>query len=270
MISYFSFFFVCHLLSDFVLQSNNTAKIKEQKIKCSKKRYKALGKHILYLLIMTAIVYGVQYKLFSPSLNFEVIIYSSLCIAFLHFFIDLIKPFINIFDQYDFKKLYIYLFDQLLHVFSIYIVLIFTLPRKIYLIFQLDQLNGYVASKETILFWIVSVFIIATFFGAYFIKLFLTAMELDPIEDSERSTTGSTGYPGIGRIIGLLERSLIIILVVADSYSGVATVIALKSIARFKSIEDNKEFAEYYLIGNLLSLTFSIIGGLIIKFLLFK
>ena len=56
-----------------------------------------------------------------------------------------------------------------------------------------------------------------------------------------------------GRIVGSLERLIIAIGLAAGSWEVVAAVIALKTVARFKELDD-KLFAEYFLIGSLCSL----------------
>ncbi|MGI6154516.1 MAG: DUF3307 domain-containing protein, partial [Enterococcus lemanii] len=61
---------------------------------------------------------------------------------------------------------------------------------------------------------------------------------------------------------------LIILLTSTSNYTTIAVIIALKTLTRFKMIEQNKDFGEYYLIGNLLSLLFSISSGIIIKTIL--
>lgn len=60
----------------------------------------------------------------------------------------------------------------------------------------------------------------------------------------------------IGRYIGMLERFLIIFLLLVQLPHGLAFLAALKSLTRFKQF-DNKQFAEYYLIGTFSS---SLIG----------
>lgn len=47
-------------------------------------------------------------------------------------------------------------------------------------------------------------------------------------------------------------------------YSSIVIVLTAKSIARFKTINDNPGFAEKYLVGTLLSLLMAIIGLLVI------
>lgn len=72
-------------------------------------------------------------------------------------------------------------------------------------------------------------------------------------------TAAPTGkYPkdpnlNTGRIIGYLERLIILILVMYHQYSAIAFVLTAKSVARFKEIEESRITAEYYLIGTLMS-----------------
>lgn len=56
-----------------------------------------------------------------------------------------------------------------------------------------------------------------------------------------------------GRMIGYLERAIIVILVLCNQVSGVGSVLAAKSLARFKELERDRGFAEIYLIGTLMS-----------------
>jgi hypothetical protein len=61
------------------------------------------------------------------------------------------------------------------------------------------------------------------------------------------------GMENAGRVIGWLERTLLYGLVLAGAPDAAALVIAGKSIARFPSFAE-ESFAEYYLIGSLMSL----------------
>lgn len=56
-----------------------------------------------------------------------------------------------------------------------------------------------------------------------------------------------------GRLIGTLERTVIIILISLEQYSTIGLVLAAKSIARYDKIAKEPAFSEYYLIGTLLS-----------------
>jgi hypothetical protein len=55
-----------------------------------------------------------------------------------------------------------------------------------------------------------------------------------------------------GRVIGLLERALIYFFVLSGQYGAVGFTLAAKGFTRFKELE-NRSFAEYVLIGTLLS-----------------
>jgi hypothetical protein len=56
-----------------------------------------------------------------------------------------------------------------------------------------------------------------------------------------------------GRVIGLLERLILFYLVLGHQFGALGFVIAAKTMARFKNLED-KNFAEYFLVGTLLSI----------------
>lgn len=68
-----------------------------------------------------------------------------------------------------------------------------------------------------------------------------------------------------GKYIGYLERLLIMVLVAMNSIGVIAFVVAIKALARFKQFED-RNFAEYYLLGTMVSILLGIIsGGLIFR-----
>jgi pimeloyl-ACP methyl ester carboxylesterase len=55
-----------------------------------------------------------------------------------------------------------------------------------------------------------------------------------------------------GRVIGTLERIAVYVLVLQGQYDALGLVLAAKGLARFQNL-DNREFAEYFLIGTFLS-----------------
>lgn len=63
-----------------------------------------------------------------------------------------------------------------------------------------------------------------------------------------------------GRIIGILERLIIFFFVTVGQFAAVGFVIAAKSIVRYRELED-RNFAEYVLIGTLLSSLLAILTG---------
>ncbi len=74
-----------------------------------------------------------------------------------------------------------------------------------------------------------------------------------------------SGAPAmIGATIGALERLLIVTFVLVGAEAAVGFVIAAKTIARFKQLDD-RGFAEYYLLGTLASVSVAVATGLVAK-----
>jgi hypothetical protein len=74
-----------------------------------------------------------------------------------------------------------------------------------------------------------------------------------------------TGAPArIGATIGALERLLLVVFVLVGAEAAVGFVIAAKTIARFKQLDD-RGFAEYYLLGTLASVSVAVVSALIAK-----
>lgn len=67
-----------------------------------------------------------------------------------------------------------------------------------------------------------------------------------------------------GRVIGLLERVLIYFFVLSGQYGAIGFTLAAKGFTRFKELE-NRGFAEYVLIGTLLSSSIAMAAGAWVK-----
>ena len=67
----------------------------------------------------------------------------------------------------------------------------------------------------------------------------------------------------LGRVIGLLERTFLYFLIIWNQVGAIAILIALKSLARFKDLED-RTFAEYFLVGSLLSILTAAIPAVLV------
>jgi hypothetical protein len=102
---------------------------------------------------------------------------------------------------------------------------------------------------------IVSAYITVSVVGAYVIRAILRRYEVD---------RGGGGLRCAGMAIGIIERVLVLTFVLVDQYTAITIVFAAKSIARFNELED-RNMAEYYLIGTLLSITFALIIGIIAR-----
>lgn len=69
-----------------------------------------------------------------------------------------------------------------------------------------------------------------------------------------------------GRIIGVLERALALTLILVDEFGALGLITAAKAIARFRALE-NRDFAEYFLIGTLASMLHALMVGLGVRML---
>lgn len=52
----------------------------------------------------------------------------------------------------------------------------------------------------------------------------------------------------------MLERWIVYLMVVNGEYAAMAFIVAAKALARHKRMEDDPEFAEYFLVGTLASI----------------
>jgi len=72
-----------------------------------------------------------------------------------------------------------------------------------------------------------------------------------------------------GRVVGCLERFIVLGLVLLDQWAAIGLVLAAKSIARFKEL-DSRPFADYYLIGTLTSVGVALASGFLLRAVLFQ
>ncbi len=74
----------------------------------------------------------------------------------------------------------------------------------------------------------------------------------------------SEGEFNTGRIIGMLERTIIFVAVLNNEIAAIGLVLGAKAFTRFKEFE-NREFAEYVLIGTLTSAFVAVAVALVVK-----
>lgn len=97
-------------------------------------------------------------------------------------------------------------------------------------------------------------------------------LDLKPLvpRDPERAASVlavDVGEFNRGRVIGLLERALLYLFVLQGQYGAIGFVLAAKAFARFKALDD-RPFAEYVLIGTLLSACLALAAGTAVQWLL--
>jgi hypothetical protein len=70
-----------------------------------------------------------------------------------------------------------------------------------------------------------------------------------------------------GRLIGNLERLVLTIVVAAGSYAALAFLVAAKGLIRSEDLQ-NRDFAEYFLVGSLSSVLVALCSGVVIRYTL--
>lgn len=219
---------IMHFLGDFQFQNQI---ISDKKL--VDKRY--LNRHILIhssLLIIPLI-------LTILSKNILIGITTIMGIILSHWIIDYLKgKYSNNNKQ---NELILFLIDQILH---ISVIIIFT-----ELIFN-NQFSNLFIPREY-LNWILMIILVTKPANILFKIAFSKYNITDPID--------KTTETGAGALIGSLERILSIIFLSMGQISAIGLIYTAKSIARFKQIEENKRFAEYYLIGTLYSILYAIV-----------
>lgn len=68
----------------------------------------------------------------------------------------------------------------------------------------------------------------------------------------------------VGATIGVIERLLIVVFVLVGADAAIGFVVGAKTIARFKQLDD-RDFAEYYLLGTLASVSIAIVTALVAR-----
>lgn len=149
------------------------------------------------------------------------------------------------------KDWHLYLLDQGLHLVSIYLVsekLISPALGE----FELLGLSNFA------LRWILLIILITKPANISF-KTCFEKYQLIPLKQPNQSVFDQP-EPGAGAMIGSLERILSALFLFQGQYAAIGLIYTAKSIARYKQIEENKRFAEYYLIGTLYSILFVLVS----------
>jgi hypothetical protein len=279
---------IAHLLADFYLQTDRMVQDK----------LKNLKKHILHHFLVNTIVLAAGWLFFYQQKDpVMTVIWPLLFITATHLMIDLLK--IKLVDQFtaseNMNKLWFFILDQLLHIFMLLIAmqlfykisLVSNFNRFIQLLFeegrQLDASSTIlVIAIILILGTTVSGHIIRillgslpgqllTFEGKYTFKNEFREPAYQKTSKSEKGLSEQYSYMifnkhdmSRGKLIGYIERLLVILLTYYSSYPAIAFIVTAKSIARFKQMDD-RDWAEYFLLGTLTSMFLGIVFGILLR-----
>lgn len=234
-----------HILGDFYFQSNKLSKLKKDKI--------------LFLIIHVVIYMLLFIPLFWINENTLAVSFIIIGIFITHLVCDYVMSKISKGN----KSLKLLLIDQTIHILTISIVW-FILKETV---IEFTNINDYLNQIEILVSVdrIISIALILLIIGR---PTSIIVEKMLPVEIKEETTAPDlieqTPKINYGSLIGILERVIIVLLAILNLWSSIALVFTAKSIARFKQLE-NKNFAQKYLIGTLLSLSITL--GILLLFL---
>jgi hypothetical protein len=149
-----------------------------------------------------------------------------------------------------------FLLDQILHAGTV--VLASWLIVRTPLLELRGQLAGIQPEKAKILLLLV-VYTGVIFGGGYLVRYLTKPMLKRPLKNEESSEE----LQNAGMYIGWLERFIVLTALLLQSPATVGLILTAKSIARYPEFRSVR-FAEYFLVGTLLSISLGIVGGLIL------
>jgi len=223
-----------HLLADFVFQSRAMVEGKRRETRW-------LLTHGLEVLLVQAVVL----LAFCASVRAGAAIAG---IALTHVGIDWLKVRV---EQRFGRRLLWFVLDQFLHVAVLVLAAHWIAAGGVELTALAPRrLEGYA--------WIV---------GLYAFNVNGGSAVVSAVLDSVRAGSPPLAGARAGHVIGILERMAMLTLVWLGEWSALGFVLAAKSVARFKELE-NREFAEAYLVGTLTSFLVAGASGLLLRALL--
>ncbi|MBI9066563.1 MAG: DUF3307 domain-containing protein [Salinivirgaceae bacterium] len=224
---------LCNLLGDFIFQPHSWT---------FKKKTKAIT---WYHLWHTMVIF-----MFSYLLSFDYgFLKCAILLTLLHFTTDVLKSYFQL--KFRRKESLYFFTDQIIHL-TLMIIISFTYYYHCGVDFLYDIPIKYIA--------IAAGFIFCAKPSNILIKNIFNYLEIS-IPTIEGSKDDNKDIPNAGKLIGLMERFLVLALILVGQYSAVGLIIAAKSILRFR---DNKK-NEYVLVGTLLSFGIATILGILIS-----
>jgi hypothetical protein len=239
--------YLAHLLTDFVFQ---TARVVAEKRRAERRGYVVHGlTH--YIAVLATVALADPHRL--ASLYFQLIAVS---LSVVHLLVDWAKLSLTKSRLLPDNPV-AFVFDQIIHLVTVIgAVFLIVHPSLQTLQFWLTRLR---LLQENVLLVMV-VYVLVIFGGGYFIRELIGPLWR---EEAGRKTAEHEEVVNAGLYIGWLERFLVLTALFLQSPATVGFILAAKSIARYPELKSVR-FAEYFLIGTLLSVTITIGGAIIL------
>jgi Protein of unknown function (DUF3307) len=248
--------YLAHLLTDFVFQ---THALVEQKKRGKVAAYLLHGA-IHYLLAVLIVGFLVPASIVSWRTH---VVVAGLTLT--HLLIDLCK--IQLTKEHRINDgLVAFVSDQLLHFSTIALSAWLISPTTAY--YELASLLERARTFPNRILFVPVIYVGVVFGGGFLIRFLTKSLAVDA-QAKDRSEKGSEEQlQNAGLYIGWLERFLVLTALLLQSPATVGLILTAKSIARYPEFESER-FAEYFLIGTLLSISLALLGGVLLSKLLF-
>jgi hypothetical protein len=236
-----------HLASDFLLQT-------DAMVKAKKHGSAAYWKHGLIHYVAIVVV-----TLFADPALLVRIRFQAICVALIgaHLLIDFCKERLTAAAKIRDNAL-AFLADQAAHIVTIVAAALLVTDTSP--VAAVVRFSALVPQRDRILAVLVIYFAVV-FAGGYAIRYLTRPLTRHLPQLGDES---ALSLRNAGMYIGWLERSLVLTAMILRSPATVGLVLAAKSIARFPELGKSERFAEYFLIGTLLSLLAAIFGGIVL------
>lgn len=237
----FLLFLVVHILCDFYFQTETVATKKEEELR--------------WVMYHTCIYGGISFLLFAmflPGLSWKYTLFFVLS----HGIIDILKFFWHFKLKFRQNKRNMFVVDQTVHFITIFILVYFMSTLDIRSICRTEVcqiFHVFGVSEFTLLSWTAKLLLIhkpANILIAHILSVY------KPVESTGQIQVRND--KNAGRLIGTLERVIMVLFISLEQYSAVGLVLTAKSIARYDRITKEQDFAEYYLLGTLLSTIYAV------------
>lgn len=228
--------------------------------------------YVCYRMAHAAVLAMLLFFVYQPSLWFFPIILLAVALGSIELVISPVQQLIH--SQYGIRCRWLYLLPM------IWIVLLALNVAQLRLSPTMEQLHAWPGSAPMIYLCTYILLSQPTNFVIRWLvdkddDLLLSEMIHRPLDwqVGQREMAAASEPAGIstlqaGRVIGILERWIIFTLVVISQYSLIGLVLTAKSVARFKQIQDDATFAEYFLLGTLYSTLIALVAGILVSGLL--
>ena len=252
-----------HLVTDFILQSDETCKAKCDPV---------IGGRLIAHFKHMGVYFAVNLALIAVTGNFSLPVLIALVpLALAHGILDFSKSYLSV----HIPSVTLLLIDQAVHMGTILIsvallfpgtfrVVMLTLTEELLLNQSISQYLSIMQKAGIVLILLIFV----TSGANVLIRAILTALNIKMSFRADGADSAKEDSVRTGRYIGAVERILTVVAMLAGSYEGIIALYASKTAIRFKHASGNPQFEEYYILGTLISLLIGITSGIMLKAIL--